>query len=68
MHIFIVFYCTCNYSQLKLDDAVAGRQFHSMSALHIGPQCVWLVVFGGYPNIADTTIIELSEYSYTRSV
>ena len=26
---------------------------------------MWLIVFGGYPNIADTTIIELSECSYT---
>ena len=56
---------TYNYSQLQLDDSVAGRQYHSMSALHIEPRCVWLLVFGGYPDIADTTIIELSEYSYT---
>ena len=53
---------TYNYSQLQLDGSVTGRQYHSMSALHIGPRCVWLLVFGGYPNIADTIIIELSEY------
>ena len=34
-----------------------------MTALHIGPQYVWLLVFGGYPNIADTIIIELSEHN-----
>ena len=62
IYFSLQFYCTCNYSQLQLDDSVAGRQYHSMSALHIGPHCVWLLVFGGYPNIADTIIIELSEY------
>ena len=60
-------YLVMNYNycvlQLSVSNSVAERQYHSMTALYMGPHCVWLLVFGGYPNIADTTIIELSEYN-----
>ena len=47
--------------QLPLPYA-AKRAYHSVSRLQLGPHCMWLILFGGYPYKANTAIIELSEY------
>ena len=49
--------------QLPLpDEYVAERYYHSVSTLQLGPHCMWLILFGGFPHQADSIIIELCEY------
>ena len=55
--------CCIHVLQLPLPDKyVAKRRYHSISTLQLGPHCMWLILFGGFPYKADTVIIELSEY------
>ena len=35
------------------------RYYHSVSVFRLGAHCVWVLVFGGVPKMAATSIIEL---------
>ena len=34
--------------QIPLPESVTGRYSHSLTAVTMSPQCVWLVIVGGY--------------------
>ena len=34
--------------QIPLPESVTGRYNHSLTAVTMSPQCVWLVIVGGY--------------------
>ena len=62
-----IFLHVCCVPQLPtLPQSVTEREYHSVSVLHLGPSCVWVIVFGGIadPERADTAIIELSEHRH----
>ena len=55
--------------QLSLPESVTKRGYQSVSVFHLGPHCVWLLVFGGrIPQkiVAYTAIIELGKYCIFR--
>ena len=57
----------CYFLQLPLPESVTKRFHHSVSTFQLGPQCVWLLVFGGKRELGDikiacTSIVELGEH------
>lgn len=63
-----------HHLQLYLPESVTKRVYHTVSTLQLGPQCVWLVVFGGKRHVSDkstasTAIVELGElYSHLNTL
>ena len=49
----------CYLLQLPVPESVTRRYYHSVSTFQLGPQCVWLVVFGG---MTCTSIVELGKH------
>ena len=52
--------------QLPLPETITKRGYHSVSAVQLGPKCVWLFVFGGQKALyaelmANTAIVELGK-------
>ncbi|XP_019862287.1 PREDICTED: uncharacterized protein LOC109590875, partial [Amphimedon queenslandica] len=39
------------WSKIVLPESVTGRQLHSLSSIMMSPDCVWLVVVGGYGTV-----------------
>ncbi|XP_019861036.1 PREDICTED: uncharacterized protein LOC109589386, partial [Amphimedon queenslandica] len=40
-----------NCKKIRLPESVAGRYLHSLTAVTISPNCVWLVIIGGYKGV-----------------
>ena len=61
--------------QISIPSQVVQRSLFSLSAFHISPDCVWLLLFGGTPSwnmdqldtqqqrISQTVILEFSEFN-----
>ena len=48
MKLKFVLVSISDYLQIPLPESVTGRYSHSLTAVTMSPNCVWLVIVGGY--------------------